>query len=146
MPVEKTPINLFVSNHGKLDGIEDYIDILQRMFEDSELELVVSKKLDPSCTNIIIDEFTNFYQNSKIRTFREATPHTPLILIATEFIEGKHLVRSFNHFGNLTDSAIIAMFNVFIRAKRSDFAPLRLADVACFLLLNRLSKPLRLFF
>jgi hypothetical protein len=115
--------NLYIGNHGKRDGIEDYIVILREIITRRGHELVVSECLYPKLINIIIDEFTNYLCNEEISAFKRHYPHAKLIFVLTEFIESRLLVRSFNFFGGLLDAAPIAAMNVYCRLRRDDFLP-----------------------
>jgi hypothetical protein len=115
--------NLYIANHGKRDGVEDYLAILGDIIARRGHELVVAEHLDPDHVNIVIDEFTNFICNDEIATFRRQYPHAKLIFVLTEFIESRLLVRSFNFFGGLLEAAPVAAMNVYLRLRRKDFLP-----------------------
>lgn len=117
----KTKINLYTNNHAKNIGIEDFVSSLQYIFSSREIDLKINNQLEPNATNIIIDEFTNVYKNLEINKFAKSYPDTKLIFILTEFIEQKFLVKSFNHFGTIFDSALLAWINIALRKLRKDF-------------------------
>lgn len=114
-------LNLYASNHGKLDGIEDYISLITKLMSDRGLPVKVSSTLDPSAINLIIDEFTNYVENHRIAAFKEANPDSRIVIVLTEFIVRKWGVESFNHFGDVFDAAAIALFDVYLRVIRDDF-------------------------
>jgi hypothetical protein len=121
-------IYLYVGNHGKRDGIEDYIDFITKVFGARELVVEVSDVLVPNSVNLIIDEFTNNIENRRIASIKTNYPETRLIYVLTEFVTRKWGVESFNHFGGIADSAVIALFSVFARKKRKDFPEARFRD------------------
>ena len=127
-------VNLYVANHGKLGGIEDYIEILRERLAASRMELLVSRSLVPGMINILIDEFTNSYQNSKVEQFKKENPDTILIYVLTEFLEKKYFITSMNHFGTIMDSALITLANILIKRKRNDMYPLDMHDWLFFIL------------
>lgn len=114
-------VNLYVANHGKVGGIEDYIENLKYIFESRGFEFAVSRELRVCDVNIIIDEFSNYSQNKIICDFKDAWPNVPIVFLLTEFIERKFFVSSFNHFGSLLDSAALAWIDMFLRRVRPDF-------------------------
>jgi len=120
--------NLYIANHGKRDGIEDFMAILSDAVQRRGHEVVVTDNLDEKNINIVIDEFTNAIINMEIADFKTRYPDARLILVLTEFIERRLLVRSFNFFGGLTEAAIIAALNPYLRTWRKDFLPPSLKD------------------
>lgn len=113
--------NIFIANHGKLGGVEDFISILQNIIQKRGYQVEVSEELNPNAINVLIDEFTNSYTNLMITEFKSTHPNAVLIYVLTEFIEKRLLVRSFNFFGNILDASVIAVLNVYIRLHRQDF-------------------------
>ncbi len=114
-------INIYTANHGKVEGIEDYIKNLHYIFESRGFEVKNSRGLNENAINIVIDEFTNFPSNLFIKEFRARHPETPIILVATEFVERKYFVSSFNHFGSIFESAFLSWIDLGLRNKRTDF-------------------------
>lgn len=147
-------INIYVANHGKRDGIEDFITILTDIFSKRGHEVNVTEELCLDSINLIIDEFTNIVNNLEISEFKKKYPEVKIVYVLTEFIEKKYLVKSFNFFGSLVDAALIAAMTVYFRRRRKDFialtfkewliaaayAPLLLIYVGRHILLNLLSK------
>ncbi len=115
--------NLYIANHGKRDGVEDYLSILEDVIFRHGHEFSVSEHLDPDRVNILIDEFTNFICNTEIIAFRRQHPNARLVFVLTEFIESRLLVRTFNFFGGLLEAAPVAAMNVYFRLRRDDFLP-----------------------
>lgn len=111
-------INLYVGNHGKPSGIEDYINNLRYMFTSRGFDFSVSSDLQKGRTNIIIDEFANFDENRRIVDFFSHNPDSPLVFVLTEFIETRFGVTSFNHFGGLIESALLVLISLYLRIKR----------------------------
>ena len=114
-------IHLYVGNHGKREGIEDYISFFTATLGARGISVRIGDRLVPDATNLVIDEFTNVIENRKIASLRRSNPRTRVILVLTEFVRRKWGVESFNHFGGLHDSAMIAVFSVAIRILRRDF-------------------------
>jgi len=112
--------NLYIGNHGKQDGIEDFVEIISNILSTRGHEVTVLSELKTDCPNIIIDEFTNIIENRKIATFKKNHPEIKLIYLLTEFVESKYGMRSYNFFGNVFDAAKISVFNLLIRYKRKD--------------------------
>jgi len=121
-------ISIYIGNHGKRDGIEDYITLITQIFTSRGHTIKVSEALDENAVNIVIDEFTNFVRNQEILEFRKKHPNVKLIYVLTEFIEKRLFVRSFNFFGGLLDAAAIAAMNVYMRWLRKDFLPASFRD------------------
>lgn len=121
-------IYAYVGNHGKQDGIEEYITLFHSVFGDRGIEVVVSNDLVPDQPNIIIDEFTNCYKNRDLEIFRSRHPSTRLIFVLTEFVRSRWGMESFNHFAGLRASAVLAIFTIFIKKMRRDFPPISLRD------------------
>ena len=113
-------LNLYTGNHGKLDGIEDYIVLITKLMGDRGMPVKVSSTLDTHAVNLVIDEFTNYVENHRIAEFRKANPDGQIIIVLTEFAERKWGVESFNHFGGVFDAAAIALFDVYFRVIRND--------------------------
>lgn len=113
-------LSLYTGNHGKPAGIEDYIVLITKVMGDRGMPVKVSSTLDPHAVNLVIDEFTNYFENQRIAEFRKANPDGQIIIFLTEFAERKWGVESFNHFGGFSDSAAIALFDVYLRVFRDD--------------------------
>ena len=113
--------SIFISNHGKRDGIEDFINILSDVITKRGHEVVVTKALDPNAINLIIDEFTDFISNMEIMDFKKQNPNSQLIYVLTEFIEHRLFVTSFNFFEGFVEAAVLAAMNVYFRSRRQDF-------------------------
>lgn len=113
--------NVFIDNHGKSDGILEFIAILTDAITKRGYEVYVSKELDPNAVNLIIDEFTDYISNRIIIAFKRQYPDTRLIYVLTEFIEDRLFVRSFNFFDGIIDASVIAVMNVYFRMRRRDF-------------------------
>lgn len=126
--LQNQKINLFVGNHGKKEGIEDYITSFEYMFRRRGFDFSVSETLQEGAVNLIIDEFTNFATNGYIANFSASRRNAPLVFVLTEFIEDRMGVRSFNHFGGIGNSAILALANCLLRNARSDFHSAQVAD------------------
>ena len=129
-------INLYIGNHGKKDGIKDYIDILSQIFESRGIDVKVSEELCDSGVNMVIDEFSNTIKNSEIRTLKKSSDSVRFVYVLTEFIEKKFMVRSFNHFGSIIDSSFIAFINIYLRKRRKNFKKARFQDYLAFFLLS----------
>ena len=126
--MKKCDINIYVNNHGRKDGIEDYISLFQAIFSRHNYRCQVSNRYEPGIPNIIIEEFTNYLENQKLEQFREHNPGTPLILVLTEFMEIKWGVRALNHFGGIVDSCLLALMNPILMNRRKDLPSPRLGD------------------
>lgn len=113
--------NIYIGNHGTAIGIQEYITILTDTLGARGCLVNVSTELDENVHNIIIDEFTNFIENKKIANFKKDFPEAVIVYVLTEFIERKHLVTSFNLFGNIFDSSLVALMSVLVRHRRIDF-------------------------
>jgi len=121
-------LSLYVGNHGKSDGIEDYIRLLGSILGDRGIALQISPVLVPGATNIVIDEFTNYAENRKLASFKREHPDSRLVFVLTEFLHTKLGMQSFNLFGGLRDVAAIALLNVYLPATRDDFPAARALD------------------
>lgn len=129
-------LNLYTGNHGKPDGIEDYVEIISKSMEDRGIPVRVSSTLDPNAVNLIIDEFTNYLENRRLAAFRKSNPNSQIVIVLTEFANRKWGVESFNHFGGVFDAATIALFDVYLRLTRDDFGRVdigALLKLLCFL-------------
>ena len=113
-------LNLYTGNHGKPDGIEDYIVLITKLMGDRGMPVKVSSTLDTHAVNLVIDEFTNYVENHRIAEFRKANPDGQIIIVLTEFAERKWRVESFNHFGGVFEAAAIALFDFYLRVIRDD--------------------------
>lgn len=131
-------LNLYVGNHGKPDGIEDYVALITKLIEERGIRVTVSPNLDPDVVNIVIDEFTNYVENHRMAAFKKAYPRAKIIFILTEFVVRKWGVESFNHFGGPTEAAAIALSDVYLRRVRDDFGPTGLSSVLKLLLYSPL--------
>ena len=114
-------LNLYVGNHGKLDGIEDYIDLITNLMAKRGVQVRVSSTYDPHAVNLVIDEFTNYAENYRLAAFKKTYPRSKIVFILTEFAVRNWGVKSFNHFGGPFDAAAIALFDVYLRFVRDDF-------------------------
>jgi hypothetical protein len=121
-------LNVYIANHGKRDGVEDYLTILGGVIARHGHEMVISERLRPDIINIVIDEFTNFICNEEIIAFRRQHPHARMIFVLTEFIETRLLVKTFNFFGGPLEAAAIAAMNIYLRLYRKDFLPPSFGD------------------
>lgn len=119
---------IYTANHGKQEGIEDYLDLLKSLFMSRGLQIELSTVLRADSVNIIIDEFTNCIENRRIALFRQQNPSTPCVYLLTEFCNRKFGVESLNHFGGLFEAAAITWFNLYLRIQRADFPSVRLRD------------------
>jgi hypothetical protein len=131
-------LNLYVGNHGKPDGIEDYVTLITKLMEQRGISVTVSSSLDPDAVNIVIDEFTNYVENHRMAAFKKAHPRAKIIFILTEFVVRKWGLESFNHFGGPTEAAVIALFDVYLRRVRDDFGSAGLTSVLKLLLYSPL--------
>lgn len=113
--------NLYIGNHGKRHGIEDFITIVSEIFARRHLPLEVSEILQPDAVNLVIDEFTNYMENEQLRTFRASHPDTPLILIVTEFVTQTRGIRTLNFYEGWLAASSIAILNIIIRNRREDY-------------------------
>jgi len=110
--------NIYKANHSKVDMIEDYISIFSDIFKSRGIGYKISKQLDADSINLVIDEFSDSYYCRKIIDFKDNNPQSVVIIVATEFIEKKLFVKTFNFFtGNVFDAAVISAMNVFFRIK-----------------------------
>lgn len=125
----ETYLNLYVGNHGKRDGIEDYIVLITDLMAKRGIEVKVSSVLDPHAVNLVIDEFTNYIENHRLAAFKKAHPQNKIVFILTEFAVRKWGVESFNHFGGPMEAAVIALFDVYLRVVRDDFGPIEAVSV-----------------
>ena len=121
-------ISLYVANHGRPDGIEDYLANFEYMFTRRGFEFQVSMELEEDAINLVIDEFTNFATNRYIAAFAARSPNTPLVFVLTEFIEERFLITSFNNFDGLEEAAKLVLINYFLRTRRPDFPDVRTKD------------------
>lgn len=115
--------NLYVGNHGKRDGIEDFIEIISNTLSRRGHNVKISEELSTEIPNIIIDEFTNIISNRKITTLKNNYPNSKLIFVLTEFVEKKYGLTSFNLFEGIGKISSLTLINIYIKSKRSDFAP-----------------------
>lgn len=122
-------LNLYIGNHGKPDGIKDYIALITKLLGDRGIPVKVSSTLNPQAVNLIIDEFTNYAENRRIAAFRKSYPDSPIIIVLTEFTERKWGVESFNHFGSIFNAATIALADVFLRIVRDDFGRIEVGSM-----------------
>ena len=122
-------LNLYIGNHGKPDGIEDYIVLITDVMAKRGVQVRVSSTYDPHAVNLVIDEFTNYVENHRIAAFKKAYPRSKIVFILTEFAVRNWGVKSFNHFGGLFDAAAIALFDVYLRLVRDDFGQITLAGI-----------------
>ncbi|MCB2261350.1 MAG: hypothetical protein LGR52_00135 [Candidatus Thiosymbion ectosymbiont of Robbea hypermnestra] len=113
-------VNVYIGNHGKKDGIEEYLVILKNVLSRHGYECRISTRYVPGIPNIVIDEFTNYLENRKLLEFRKKNPNTPLIFVLTEFVEKQWGVESLNHFEGIGSSALIALINVVLLIKRKE--------------------------
>jgi hypothetical protein len=120
----ETYLNLYIGNHGKLDGIEDYIVLITSLMAKRGIRVKVSSVLDPHAVNLVIDEFTNYIENHRMVAFKKAHPQNKIVYILTEFAVRRWGVESFNHFGGPMQAAVIALFDVYLRLVRDDFGPI----------------------
>ena len=120
----ETYLNLYIGNHGKPDGIEDYIVLITSLMEKRGIRVTVSSVLDPNAVNLVIDEFTNYIENHRMAAFKKAHPQSKIVFILTEFIVRRWGVESFNHFGGPMEAAVISFFDVYLRLVRDDFGPI----------------------
>ena len=125
---ESIKIRLFVSNHGKKAGIEDYINSFEYLFRKRGFDFAVSEKLHDDALNLLIDEFTNHAVNAYIAKFTKSARNAKLVLVLTEFIEKQFLVTSLNNFEGMGEAATLAFANCFLRHMRDDFRKPRMSD------------------
>lgn len=121
-------INVYVANHGKPDGIEDYLANFEYMFRQRGFDFQVSMELEKDAINLVIDEFTNFATNKQIAAFAAARHDAPLVFVLTEFVENRRLVKSFNNFDGLEEAALLSLIDCFLRSRRPDFEKSRPGD------------------
>jgi hypothetical protein len=122
-------LNLYIGNHGKSDGIEDYIVLITKLMAKRAVQVRVSSAYDPLAVNLVIDEFTNYVENHRLAAFKKAYPRSKIVFILTEFAVRNWGVTSFNHFGGLFDAAAIALSDVYLRLVRDDFGQPTLASM-----------------
>src|SRR6266496_5131644 len=122
-------LSLYIGNHGKQDGIEDYITLITKLLAKRDVRVKASSAYDPHAVNLVIDEFTNYVENHRIAAFKKAHPKTPIVLVLTEFAVRKWGVESFNHFGGPFNAAAIALFDVYLRLVRDDFGKVGVGSV-----------------
>lgn len=120
--------NLYIGNHGKRDGIEDFIEIISNVLSRRGHIVMVSQELSVELPNIIIDEFTNIISNRKIAALKNNYPNARLIYVLTEFIEKKYGLTSFNLFEGLGKVSVLTLINIYIKLRRSDFPSPTLYD------------------
>ncbi len=125
---------IYTGNHGKQEGILDYLTLLESVLGSRGFQVEASPTLRANSTNIIIDEFTNYIENRRIAEFRRSNLNNRCVFILTEFAECTLGVESLNHFGGLLNTATIALFNVSLRWSRQDFPAVRVRDFAALLL------------
>lgn len=75
--------NLYTGNHKSDLGIIDILNMLKYSLDLNNLKSKITKKLDPECNNIVIDEFTGYWSNKEINKFKNKNN---LSLLVTEFI------------------------------------------------------------
>jgi len=121
-------VNLYIGNHGKPDGIEDYIRFFREVLGVRGVPVQVSTALTPGMVNLVIDEFTNYRENLHFAEFKRQNPDSPVVILMTEFVVRRFGVRSFNLFGGLLDIAAAAFLNVYISFIRKDYPRAGLAD------------------
>jgi hypothetical protein len=124
-----TYLNLYIGNHGKPDGIEDYIVLLTDLMAKRGIRVAVSSALDPDAVNLVIDEFTNYIENHRMAAFKKAHPQSKIVFVLTEFIVRKWGVESFNNFGGPIEAAVISLFDVYLRLVRDDLGPIAASSV-----------------
>ena len=126
--INKIHFNLYIGNHGKPEGIDDYIILINKILNSRGFSVQQSSSLDPAAVNIIIDEFTNYIENYRLVEFKRNYPKSKVIFVLTEFVERRLGVESFNHFDGLNKSTVIALFDLYLRMIRDDFEPLGLTQ------------------
>jgi hypothetical protein len=119
--VAKNYFNIYIGNHGKISGIEDYIDVTKQILKKTGIPVRVTSSLDADAVNIIIDEFTNYVENLNFLNFKKNNPKSHVIFVLTEFVESKWGVKSINNFGGLLEASSIALFDVYLRFYRKDY-------------------------
>lgn len=120
--------NLYVGNHGKKAGIEDYVSVITDLLKKRGHQVMVSEEFRSDANNLVIDEFTNFVANMELREFRHNNPQAKITYVLTEFVERRKLVRSFNFFGGWLEASVIAAMTVFFRRLRKDYLPASMRD------------------
>jgi hypothetical protein len=95
----KGQLSIYTGNHDFAPGIADIIDMLIYSFRKRGWSVSTSETLRSECVNFVVDEFSDAEKRQAIKAFRQANPHTTLVLVATEFISKKWGVQSFNLFG-----------------------------------------------
>src|ERR1700759_5332879 len=131
-------INLYTGNHGKQDGIEDYITLIAELLSRHGLGVKVSSAYDPHAVNLVIDEFTNYAENRRLAAFKKAHPQSKIVVVLTEFVVRGWGVESFNHFGGPREAAAIALFDVYLRLIRDDFGRADAANILWLMLYSPL--------
>jgi len=134
--VAENYFNIYIGNHGKISGIEDYIDVTKQLLKKTEIPVRVTSSLDADAVNIIIDEFTNYAENLNFLNFKKNNPKSHVIFVLTEFVESKWGVRSINNFGGLLEASSIALFDVYLRFYRKDYPSITINSLLrlfCFL-------------
>lgn len=106
-------IYLYVGNHSTLEGIEDYLSILRAIFEKRGIPLEATTSLYPDAINLIIDEFSSHLERKNLSIFKTVNPNAKYIVLLTEFTTSRWGLKSFNHFGGLIESCLIAGYNLF---------------------------------
>src|ERR1700694_5492499 len=122
-------LSLYIGNHGKSDGIEDYVIVITKLMAKRGVQVKVSSAYDPCAVNLVIDEFTNYVENNRLAAFKKSYPHSKVVFILTEFAVRKWGVESLNHFGGLKNAAAIALFDVYLRLVRDDFGQAKASSV-----------------
>jgi hypothetical protein len=131
-------INLYIGNHGdrNKNSVEDFVKFLTDILKGRGIDSEVSEELRDSGINIVIDGFDNYIINKQIVKLAESPASVRFVYFLTEYIEKHFMVRSFNHFGGIFDSAILSLINLYLRQKRKDFRRASFQDYLLFFLLS----------
>ena len=80
----KNKFNIYTKNHKSLIGITDIINMFKFALNLNKFEYTIESKFNLEANNIVIDEFTSYFENRKFRKFK--SNDKSLNLLVTEFI------------------------------------------------------------
>ncbi len=122
-------VNVYVANHGKLDGVDDLLQIIKFAFESRGFLVFVSNEFRVNMFNFIVDEFVDSGRLKELDSFKKHNPQTPVVFVLTEFVGRAFGVTTINPFRlTLLQASLEGFSRLFHRKYMPHLEPLKPVD------------------
>lgn len=138
---KKISVYLYIGNHLHAEAVDDFVDIVTKIFKpQSDIKFSVGKEFRSDADIVfIIEEFSRRKTGQLLREAKTASIKPIYILIATEFITQTFYYKTYNNFYGFWGSCVLASLRPFARIYCGQFSKSTILEFIFFPFLSALT-------